>query len=241
MDGILIINKPSDWTSFDVVAKIRNKLNVKKVGHTGTLDPMATGVLVLCLGKATKLAQQITGTDKEYIGEVTLGATSNTDDAEGKITTNDAMTNDAMTNDAMTNDAMTNDAMTNDQLPDLEKIQNVLGKFQGTIMQTPPIFSAKKIKGQRAYKLARQGKEVKLKPVEITIHEMELLAYKWPIVRLRILCSKGTYIRSLARDIGKELGVGGYLSKLERTKVGDYTIDQSVSIEKASEEHVIPV
>lgn len=230
LDGILIINKPSDWTSFDVVAKIRNKLNVKKVGHTGTLDPMATGVLVLCLGKATKLAQQITGTDKEYIGEITLGATSDTDDAEGKITTNDQCPT-----------LPTGRQVTNDQLPDLEKIQNVLGKFQGTIMQIPPIFSAKKIKGQRAYKLARQGKEVKLKPVEITIHEMELLAYKWPIVRLRILCSKGTYIRSLARDIGKELGVGGYLSKLERTKVGNYTIDQSVSIEEANEENVIPV
>ena len=222
MDGILIINKPTDWTSFDVVAKIRNKLNVKKVGHTGTLDPMATGVLVLCLGKATKLAQQITGTDKEYIAEITLGAISDTDDAEGEISDSGFRIPDS-------------------KPPKLEEITRTLKKFTGVINQIPPQFSAKKIKGQRAYKLARQGKEVELKPVGVTIHELELLAYKWPVINVRILCSKGTYIRSLARDIGKELGVGGYLSKLERTKVGDYTIDQSVSIEEANEKHVISV
>jgi tRNA pseudouridine55 synthase len=220
MDGLLIINKPSGWTSFDVVAKIRNKLGVKKVGHTGTLDPMATGVLVLCLGKATKLAQEITGTDKEYTGEITLGATSDTDDAEGKIS------------------QIKNYEL---KITNSKEIQNVLKQFQGTIQQVPPIFSAKKIKGQRAYKLARKGEKVELKPVEITIHELELLAYKWPVIHVRILCSKGTYIRSLARDIGKELGVGGYLSKLERTKVGKYTIDQSVSIEEADEKQIIPI
>ena len=220
LDGLLIINKPSGWTSFDVVAKIRNKLGVKKVGHTGTLDPMATGVLVLCLGKATKLAQEITGTDKEYTGEVTLGATSTTDDAEGKIS------------------QIKNYKL---KITNSKEIQNVLKQFQGTIQQVPPIFSAKKIKGQRAYKLARKGEKVELKPVEITIHELELLDYKWPVIHVRVLCSKGTYIRSLARDIGKELGVGGYLSKLERTKVGKYTIDQSVSIEEADKKQIIPV
>jgi len=220
LDGLLIINKPSGWTSFDVVAKIRNKLGVKKVGHTGTLDPMATGVLVLCLGKATKLAQEITGTDKEYIGEITLGATSDTDDAEGKIS------------------QIKNYEL---KITNSKEIQNVLKQFQGTIQQVPPIFSAKKIKGQRAYKLARKGEKVELKPVEITIHELELLDYKWPVIHVRVLCSKGTYIRSLARDIGKELGVGGYLSKLERTKVGKYTIDQSVSIEEADKKQIIPV
>jgi tRNA pseudouridine55 synthase len=217
-DGILIINKPKNWTSFDVVAKIRNKLGVKKVGHTGTLDPMATGVLVLCLGKATKKAQEITGTDKEYVAEITLGATSNTDDAEGVITKKLGV-----------------------RSLELGVVEKAIDKFQGTFEQIPPQFSAKKIKGQRAYKLARQGKKVELKPVEITIHELELLDYKWPVVRLRTLCSKGTYIRSLARDIGKELGVGGYLSKLERTKVGDYIIDQSITIEEASAEHILPV
>jgi len=218
LNGILIINKPKNWTSFDVVAKIRNKLKVKKVGHTGTLDPMATGVLVLCLGKATKKAQEIAGTDKEYIAEITLGATSATDDAEGIITKS--------------------------QVPKSKtknEIQKVLKQFQGTIMQVPPDFSAKKIKGQRAYKLARKGKEVKLKPVKVTIHELELIDYKWPAINVRIFCSKGTYIRSLARDIGKELGVGGYLSKLERTKVGQYSIDQAVGVEETDVKHILPM
>lgn len=232
MDGILIINKPSGWTSFDVVAKIRNKLNVKKVGHTGTLDPMATGVLVLCLGKATKLAQQITGTDKEYIGEITLGAISDTDDAEGEIRNQKFETRNNSDFELLISSLKTSG---------LSQIKKTLSKFKGSIMQIPPNFSAKKIKGQRAYKLARQGKIVELKPVEVIIHEIELIDYKWPVINIRILCSKGTYIRSLARDIGKELGVGGYLSKLERTKVGKYTIDQSVTVENATEKDVISV
>ena len=220
MDGLLVINKPQNWTSFDVVAKIRNKLNVKKVGHTGTLDPMATGVLVLCLGKATKLAQQITDTNKEYIAEITFGATSTTDDADGEISNLKSQ-------------------ISNITSPGLEKIMQALKKFTGSIMQVPPNFSAKKIKGQRAYKLAREGKEVKLEPRKVTINEIEILDYKWPILSLRIACGKGTYIRSIARDLGQELGVGGYLTALQRTKVGQYTIDQSISIEGAEEKDII--
>jgi tRNA pseudouridine55 synthase len=223
MDGILIINKEKGWTSFDVVAKIRGKLKVKKIGHTGTLDPMATGVLVLCLGKATKLAQEITGTDKEYVAEITLGATSNTDDIEGEIIHDSRF------------------MIHESKILTEASIKQILGKFKGTISQIPPQFSAKKINGQRAYKLARKGKEFELKPVQITIHEIELIDYKWPVIKVRVFCGKGTYIRSLARDIGKELGVGGYLSRLERTKVGDYLIDQSVSVEAASEKDVLPV
>ncbi|MBU0727976.1 tRNA pseudouridine(55) synthase TruB [Patescibacteria group bacterium] len=215
MDGLIIINKPSGWTSFDVVAKIRNKLGVKKVGHTGTLDPLATGVLVLCLGKATKLAQQITDTSKEYIAEITFGATSTTDDAEGAIS-----------------------QITNNKLQ-ITKIEDALKDFEGEIMQTPPPFSAKKIGGKRAYKLAREGKEVKLEARPVTISEIEILDYKWPKLSLRIACGKGTYIRSIARDLGDKLGVGGYLSALQRTRVGEYKIEQSVTVEKASEENVI--
>ncbi len=220
LDGLLVINKPQNWTSFDVVAKIRNKLNVKKVGHTGTLDPMATGVLVLCLGKATKLAQKITDTDKEYIAEVTFGATSTTDDAEGVIS------------------KITNYEL---RITNLEEIKKVLKKFTGIIMQVPPIFSAKKIKGQRAYKLAREGKEVKLEPREVTVNEIEILDYEWPVLSLRIACGKGTYIRSIARDLGQELGVGGYLTALQRTRVGQYQLDQAVTIEEADDEHVISI
>lgn len=218
MNGFLVINKPQTWTSFDVVAKIRNKLGVKKVGHTGTLDPMATGVLILCIGKATKLAQTISDRNKEYIGEITLGATSNTDDAEGEITPNQSVEEKTK-----------------------EEIEAILPEFRGTIMQMPPQFSAKKIGGKRAYKLARQGKKVELKPSEITIHELELLDYKWPVVKIRVLSSKGTYIRSIARDIGKKLGVGGYLTSLQRTKVGDYTLDQACNIEEADESKIIPI
>ncbi len=219
MDGLLIINKPKGWTSFDVVAKIRNKLGVKKVGHTGTLDPMATGVLVLCLGKATKKVQEMTGYDKEYVAEITLGATSNTDDAEGEIKSSKL-------------------PAPSSKLPTDDEIQNILKEFKGKIKQVPPQFSAKKIKGRRAYQMARKGQKVGLKPVEITIHELELLDYKWPILKIRVLCSKGTYLRSLARDMGQKLGVGGYLSALNRTKVGNFSLNKAVSIEEASEKYI---
>jgi len=218
INGILVIDKPKGWTSFDVVAKIRGKLQVKKVGHTGTLDPMATGVLVLCLGKATKLAQTMTGYDKEYIGEITFGSTSNTDDAEGILVEN-------------------KDAKEASK----EEIEAMLENYRGEIEQVPPQFSAKKIKGKRAYAMARKGQKVELAPVKITIHELELLDYNWPTLKIRVLSSKGTYIRSLARDMGKELGCGGYLSALVRTKVGDFTLKETTTIEKATEEQVIPI
>lgn len=218
INGLLVINKPMDWTSFDVVAKVRGKLNVKKVGHTGTLDPKATGVLVLCIGKATKLAQKLTGLDKEYLCEITLGANSNTDDIEGEIV-----------------------PVENASEVPLTKVENVLNEFTGTFDQLPPNFSAKKIKGKRAYKLARQGKEVKLEPKPVTVHTMELLDYKWPKVKIKINCSKGFYVRSLARDVGEKLEVGGYLSALQRTKVGHFSIESAIDIEKADENTVLPM
>lgn len=218
LSGFLVINKPKGWTSFDVVAKLRGKLKVKKMGHTGTLDPMATGVLVLCVGKATKLANRLINAEKEYIGEITLGATSTTDDAEGEITKNLEAGVKSKT-----------------------EVERALKKFEGVIRQTPPQFSAKKVGGQRAYKLARKGKAVKLEPVEVTIHELELLDYKWPIAKVRVLCSKGTYLRSLARDLGEVLGTGGYLTVLERTRVGKYTLSQACSIEEADESKLLPL
>lgn len=218
MDGFLIINKPKTWTSFDVVAKIRGKLKVKKVGHTGTLDPMATGVLVLCLGKATKKAQEMTGFDKEYLAEVTFGATSNTDDAEGEIALSDSAK----------------------EVP-LKEIKAALEDFEGEIMQIPPQFSAKKIKGKRAYAMARKGQTVELKPSQIKINKIEILDYKWPKLQLRIDCGKGTYIRAIARDLGEALGVGGYLSALERTRVGEMSIDQASRIEEVDETKIIPL
>jgi len=222
MDGFLIINKPADWTSFDVVAKIRNKLSVKKVGHTGTLDPKATGVLVLCLGKATKKAQEIVAKDKEYLAEITLGATSTTDDVEGEITPSPVSEGE-------------------DRHPRAEEIKKVLPQFTGTFEQMPPQFSAKKVKGQRAYKAARAGKTIELKPSTVTVHELELLSHQWPALKLRIRCGKGFYVRSLARDIGEKLGVGGYLSALQRTRVGDFSIDQAVTIDEAGEKNILPL
>ena len=216
--GIFVINKPKDWTSFDVVAKIRNKLNVKKVGHTGTLDPKATGVLVLCVGKGTQLVQALTGLDKEYICDITFGFTSNTDDSEGEI----------------------KPVVGASEAP-ISEIENTLKIFTGTFDQMPPDFSAKKIQGKKAYELARKGKEVRLEPAKVTVHTIEILDYKWPVLKLKIHCGKGFYVRSLARDLGKKLGVGGYLSGLERTKVGHFTIESAISIEQADVKTILPL
>lgn len=218
INGIMVINKPKDWTSFDVVAKVRNKLNVKKVGHTGTLDPQATGVLVLCIGKGTKLVQSLTGLDKEYLCEITLGATSITDDAEGEIKEVEGASEVPITN-----------------------IENILKEFTGTFDQMPPQFSAKKVDGKRAYKMARKGEKVELKAVPVTVNTMELLDYKWPKLKVKINCSKGFYVRSLARDMGEKLKVGGYLSGLERTKVGHFSIESAIDVEKADEKAVLPM
>lgn len=218
MDGFLVIDKPKDWTSFDVVAKIRNRLNPRKIGHAGTLDPLATGVLVLCLGRGTKLSEKVMGTDKEYVGEITLGAVSDTDDAQGPIVPNPNAA----------------------EVP-LTEVEKTLQSFVGTYGQMPPKFSAKKIDGNRAYKLARKGKEVKLEPAQITVKQIEMLDYKWPRIKLRIVSGKGFYVRSLARDVGERLKVGGYLSALKRTRVGTFSIERAVSVDEASEKNLIPL
>ncbi|QQR83447.1 tRNA pseudouridine(55) synthase TruB [Candidatus Peregrinibacteria bacterium] len=227
MDGLLIIDKPLNWTSFDVVAKVRNAFSKLdpirkrvKVGHTGTLDPLATGVLVLCVGSATKKVSELTAVDKEYIAEVTLGATSTTDDAEGEIKTIEG----------------------EDNYPRLleEDIKKILPQFTGTFDQIPPQFSAKKVDGKRAYESARAGKTVELKPMNVTVHELELLSYEWPVMRLRIHCGKGFYVRSLARDLGVALGVGGYLTALQRTRVGRFTLDQAIDINHVDPSQLIP-
>ncbi len=216
MDGLLLINKPAGWTSFDVVHKVRNRLRAKKVGHTGTLDPQATGLLILCLGKATKMVEKMTAWDKEYVGQITLGGRSRTDDAEGPV-----------------------EPVPNAQPASREAAEEALKAFTGTFEQMPPDFSAKKVGGKKAYEAARQGKPLELKAVKVTIRELELLNYTWPILKIRVLCSKGTYIRSLARDVGKKLGVGGYLSALVRTKVGHYTLEQACEIEQVTPQKIL--
>jgi tRNA pseudouridine55 synthase len=216
-NGILVINKPLNWTSFDVVKKVRNLLKAKKVGHTGTLDPRATGVLVLCIGKATKAVAKITGMDKEYLAEIQLGATSVTDDSEGPVTENEEAQPSILTD-----------------------VENVVQSFVGTFAQMPPAFSAKKVQGKRAYKMARAGQKFDLEPNEVDVHKIEILDYRWPILKLRIQCGKGFYVRALARDIGDQLGVGGTLKNLVRTRVGQYAIEQAITIEQVKESKLLP-
>jgi tRNA pseudouridine55 synthase len=214
MDGIIIVNKPRDWTSFDVVAKIRNLSKVKKVGHSGTLDPMATGVLPVFLGRATKSIQYFLDGDKGYTAELTLGVKTDTGDITGKALTLNPSPNGRGTSE-----------------PGEDRVREVIKKYTGEIEQIPPMYSAKKINGQRLYDLARKGIEVERKPCQVTIHSIKLIKYEYPHVVIEVLCSKGTYIRQLAIDIGDDLGCGATLSKLERTYAHPFRISQALSME----------
>ncbi len=206
MDGILLIDKPKGWTSFDVVAKVRGQvkretgLKKPKVGHTGTLDPLATGLMIVVLGSYCKRAQEFSKLDKVYEVTMKLGQTSTTDDEEGEKT------------------------RTGDRRPGTEEVDQTIQSFVGEIQQTPPAFSAIKVNGQRAYKLAREGKEVKMEPRTVMIHAITEECYEYPFVRFTAHVSSGTYIRSLVRDIGEKLETGAYMSDLRRTKVGTYDI-----------------
>ncbi|MBR4783210.1 MAG: tRNA pseudouridine(55) synthase TruB [Bacteroidaceae bacterium] len=210
---ILPFDKPYEWTSFGLVARVRWLLSQKlgqkvKVGHAGTLDPLATGVLLLCTGRATKRIEELQNHSKEYIATLKLGATTASFDMEHP-------------EDA----TYPTDHITR------QNVEEVLSTFVGTIRQEPPVYSACKIGGTRAYHLARRGKEVNLKPKTLTIEQIQLLDYNMPHITLRIECSKGTYIRALARDIGTALHSGAYLTSLRRTRVGHYTADQCLQLD----------
>jgi len=205
MEEIIFVDKPSGMSSFGAVARVRRILSQReghkvKVGHTGTLDPFATGLLILLAGKATKKAPELTKKDKVYEATIRLGATSTTGDPEGEI------------------------AETGATIPTREEIEAVLPQFRGEIQQTPPAFSAIKINGQRAYKLARAGKDVEIPSRTVTIYELEITDYEAPILKIRTHVSSGTYIRTLAEDLGKALGCGAYCTELRRTKIADYDI-----------------
>lgn len=224
MNGILLVDKPQQWTSFDVVNRVRymvqhselNTSNKKRfpVGHTGTLDPLATGLLVLLLGTYTTHAMALTKLDKTYEVTMKLGETSTTGDNEGEKT------------------------HTSDIRPTRAEIETVLSRFVGDTMQTPPAFSAIKINGQRAYKLAREGKAPELKPRPIHIEKITAGLYDYPYVQFTAEVSSGTYIRSLVEDAGRELGAGAYMSDLRRTKVGDYDITNAVVMEDLTPEKI---
>ena len=218
MDGYLLINKPLGISSFGVVAKVRGIWRQElrsqgfspkkaKIGHTGTLDPAASGLMILVLGSYTKKAAEFSKMDKVYEVEMKLGQTSSTGDSEGKL------------------------SKTSDNVPTLEEVEAALQKFDGDIMQMPPVYSAIKVGGVRAYKLAREGKEVMLEPRLVTIHSIEDLYYQYPILKFTAHTGSGTYIRSLVEDIGELLKTGAYMTRLNRTKVGPYTLENALTID----------
>ncbi len=206
---ILNVNKPESWSSFDVVKKIRNIIHIKKVGHAGTLDPFATGVLLVCTGKATKRVPELVELDKEYEAKIELGKNTDTFDRTGKVVGENEITHVT-----------------------LKKIQEALGAFRGEISQIPPMYSAIKVDGQRLYKLARKGVTVERKARPVTIYELELLGFDSPFLSVRVCCSKGTYIRSLAYDIGQVLNTGAHLAELVRTRIGPYRVEDAVELSR---------
>lgn len=211
---IIPIFKPYTWTSFQIVNKVRYHLSRKygikrfKVGHAGTLDPLATGVLLLCTGKATKRIEELQGQTKEYEAEIMLGATTPSYDMEHPV-----------------NATFPHEHITR------EMVEGILPQFIGNISQRPPLFSACKVDGKRAYDLARKGSDMQLEPKQIRIDSIELLEYELPKIKIRVTCGKGTYIRSLARDIGEALQSGAYLTALTRTRIGEYRIENCITPE----------
>ena len=210
--GILLIDKSHGITSHDVVDKLRRILKIKKIGHTGTLDPMATGLLVMLVGEYTKRANEFIALDKEYFADITFGKTTETFDAEGIIT----------------------DVSDTDSLS-LEMIKDALSQFMGEFLQEPPMYSAVKVGGEKLYKLARQGKNIFRAPRPVHVYSFKIIEWKNPLLRLIIRCSKGTYIRSIAHNLGQSVGTGAYLSGLRRTLVGNYTIDDAHTLEEIEE------
>lgn len=215
---ILYIDKPLHWSSFDAVKRVRGimarrlKIKKMKVGHAGTLDPLATGVMIVCTGRATKRIDELQAHTKEYVATIALGATTPSFDLETEI-----------------------DATYPTEHITREMVEEVLTKFTGRIEQVPPAFSACKIDGKRAYKMARKGKEVELKAKILVIDEIELLEYSQQSIVVRVVCSKGTYIRALARDIGQALNSGGHLTALRRTRVGDVKVEDCLTVDQAVE------
>lgn len=223
MDGILLIDKPSGITSHDVVDYIRKKTGIRRIGHTGTLDPNATGLLILCLGKATKLSEYFIALDKTYEGKMRLGITSDSHDIDGNIIKENEVKN----------------------VPKRE-IKKYISDFIGEIEQIPPMVSAIKIGGKRLYKMAREGVTIEREPRKVKIYEFELLKIELPDIWFRISCSRGTYVRTLCHDFGEKIGYGAILTELKRTKVGNYSIDNAISLESLStkeeiQKYLIPI
>lgn len=206
--GIMVVDKPVGPTSHQIVSMVRRGTGIRKVGHAGTLDPRASGVLVLCLGAATRLSEYLSTSSKCYEAVIRFGVSTETYDAEGRITRETNTT------------------------PTLKELEAVLDEFRGDIKQIPPPYSAIKVKGKKAYELARAGKKIDLEPRDVTIYELKILSYEKPDLSVSIECSAGTYIRSLAHDIGEKLSTGAHLAELRRTKAGPFTIDDAEPLPK---------
>lgn len=211
MDGILNIYKEAGWTSHDVVAKLRGILKTRKIGHTGTLDPDAVGVLPVCIGRATKACDMLTDKSKVYEAVLRLGITTDTEDMSGRILSENVVNTTC------------------------DEVKDAVLSFLGEYEQIPPMYSAIKVNGQKLYDIAREGKVIERTPRPVTIYDLEILEMNLPTVRIRISCSKGTYIRSLCRDIGEKLECGGCMEHLTRTKVGEFTIEKSIPLSKVQE------
>lgn len=212
MNGILLIQKPKGWTSHDVVSKARRILQEQRIGHTGTLDPLATGVLVLCVGKATKIVRYLEADDKEYTAELKLGTTTDTQDAEGRVL-----------------------EVREHTPPSRDRVLEILQGFQGNIRQRPPAYSAIKVAGTPSHRLARSGPPPVHEERPVTVHEISLLEYEHPFVRFHVRCSKGTYIRTLCADTGERLGMGAHLTALVRTRSGRFGLDRAITLERLAE------
>lgn len=213
--GVLNVDKPVGPTSHDVVQKVRRLLETKRVGHAGTLDPLASGVLVLATGRATRLLEYVVGQPKVYLAKIRLGQTSTTYDGEGNVSDPQPVNTRR------------------------EEIEEALARFRGTIRQIPPMHSAVKKDGRPLYQLARKGQEVERAAREVTIYELEIVTWDSPVLELTVTCSAGTYIRSLAHDLGQELEYGGYLNGLRRTAVGRFTLEQSATLDALTRENVL--
>jgi tRNA pseudouridine55 synthase len=222
MDGVLVVDKPLGPTSHDVVARVRRLFKVRRVGHTGTLDPLATGVLPLVIGRATRLAQFFASDRKDYVASVRFGDVTPTYDAEGRIV-NDPKTGRPV---ALPPTEPRNFAI------DEAMVRNALGAFRGTYWQTPPPFSAKKVGGTPAYQLARSSRMVDVKPIQVSVDELMLVRFDGSLAELNVTCSTGFYVRSLAHDLGQKLGCGAYLESLRRTRAGEFGIEQAVPLEE---------
>jgi tRNA pseudouridine55 synthase len=236
MDGILNLDKPPGISSARAVNRVKRLLPRKtRIGHAGTLDPFATGVLVLLIGKATKLCERLMDQPKQYEATIKFGATTATDDPESleePWVPHRGFSRGLAVPPEHLSGATEEQELGRDAQATLGQVRAVLPRFVGAIQQRPPRFSAMKVDGQRAYKLARGGETVKLEPRTVHIYGIEILDFAWPLLKLRIDCGRGTYIRAIARDLGEALDVGGYLTQLRRTRVGEFTLERAVTLEE---------